>query len=201
MRAAQAPRYAGRITTWKDEQGFGFITPNCGGPAVFVHISAFTGAQKRPLGDEIVSYELTTNDKGQPRAGNVAFFRAGAPRRQAPLRSAARPLVALGFLGFLGLLVLLDRLPAMAAGAYPGMSLLTFAVYAHDKSAARNDRWRTAESTLHLLGLFCGWPGALLAQHFLRHKSAKPSFQHSLWCTVIVNCGVLGWLLHMSAMR
>ncbi|HBI71138.1 MAG TPA: hypothetical protein DDZ22_19615, partial [Massilia sp.] len=43
-------RYAGRITTWKDEQGFGFITPNGGGPTVFVHISAFDGQRGRPAG-------------------------------------------------------------------------------------------------------------------------------------------------------
>jgi cold shock CspA family protein len=34
-------RYQGKITTWKDDQGFGFITPNMGGEPVFVHIKAF----------------------------------------------------------------------------------------------------------------------------------------------------------------
>ena len=43
-------------------------------------------------------------------------------------------------------------------------SIITFLVYAQDKSAAKHNRWRTKESTLHTLALTGGWPGALLAQ-------------------------------------
>lgn len=77
---------------------------------------------------------------------------------------------------------------------YFGASGITFLVYALDKSAARRDRWRTRESTLHLLSLIGGWPGALAAQQLLRHKSAKPSFQAVFWLTVAVNVAVVGWL-------
>jgi uncharacterized membrane protein YsdA (DUF1294 family) len=44
-----------------------------------------------------------------------------------------------------------------------------------------------AEGTLHWLSLACGWPGALLAQHLLRHKSAKQKFRRIYWLTVSVN--------------
>jgi len=196
MRTATPPRYAGRITTWKDEQGFGFITPNGGGATVFVHIKSFAGQRTRPVGNEIVTYELALNEKGQPRAENVAFHRAQATRREPSGRSPMRPLLATGFLAVAGLLALLGRIPLALAGYYAGMGVLTFLVYAGDKAAARRDAWRTRESTLHMLGLAGGWPGALLAQHFLRHKSTKPGFQSSLWFTVVVNCGALGWLLH-----
>jgi uncharacterized membrane protein YsdA (DUF1294 family) len=47
---------------------------------------------------------------------------------------------------------------------------------------------------LHLFGLIGGWPGALLAQNFLRHKSKKWSFQVVFWVTAALNCGALGWL-------
>ncbi|HJV94205.1 MAG TPA: DUF1294 domain-containing protein [Azonexus sp.] len=72
---------------------------------------------------------------------------------------------------------------------------MAFIAYAADKSAARNDRWRTAENTLHLLALIGGWPGALVAQNRLRHKSSKTSFLAVFWATVLLNCGALGWLL------
>ena len=70
----------------------------------------------------------------------------------------------------------------------------TFLVYAKDKRAARAYRWRTKESTLHTLALIGGWPGALIAQQVLRHKSRKNAFQFVFWATVIVNCGFFGWL-------
>ena len=44
-----------------------------------------------------------------------------------------------------------------------------------------------SESTLHVVRLACGWPGALLAQQLLRHKSSKPSFQSTYWATVVLN--------------
>ena len=56
-------------------------------------------------------------------------------------------------------------------------------------------KWRTAESTLHILSLLGGWPGAALAQSFLRHKSKKLSFRVTYWITVIVNCGALYWVV------
>ena len=87
------------------------------------------------------------------------------------------------------------KLPLLLFGLTLGMSALAFIAYAVDKSAARNNRWRIKESTLHLLSLFGGWPGALLAQLVVRHKSKKQSFQSAFWLTVVVNCGAVGWLL------
>jgi uncharacterized membrane protein YsdA (DUF1294 family) len=46
-----------------------------------------------------------------------------------------------------------------------------------------------------MIALFGGWPGALVAQRVLRHKSSKASFQVTFWATVLINCGALGWLL------
>lgn len=91
------------------------------------------------------------------------------------------------FLCIYAVVTVLWRPPLWIAAAYAGMSLLTFVVYALDKAAAQAQRWRTAESTLHLLALACGWPGALLAQQWLRHKSAKQEFRSVFWATVVLN--------------
>jgi uncharacterized membrane protein YsdA (DUF1294 family) len=91
------------------------------------------------------------------------------------------------FLCVYAVVALLWHPPLWLAAAYAGMSLITFVVYAMDKAAAEAQSWRTAESTLHLLALACGWPGALLAQQWLRHKSAKPEFLAVFWATVVLN--------------
>lgn len=70
---------------------------------------------------------------------------------------------------------------------YVGASLICFALYARDKAAARAGRQRTPESTLLWLGLACGWPGGVLAQRYLRHKTNKASFQWRFWLTVVAN--------------
>ncbi|WJG09423.1 DUF1294 domain-containing protein [Aliiglaciecola sp. LCG003] len=77
--------------------------------------------------------------------------------------------------------------------SYIGISLVTFLAYLIDKSAAQEGRWRTKESTLHLFALLGGWPGALVAQNWLRHKSKKTSFRLVFCCTVVLNCSGLGW--------
>ena len=83
-------------------------------------------------------------------------------------------------------------------GAYLGLSVLAFIACGADKSAARHNRWRTKESTLHILGLAGGWPGALMAQQVFRHKSKKHAFQAAFWFTVAINCAALGYLLSSS---
>nr|WP_245879679.1 DUF1294 domain-containing protein [Zobellella endophytica] len=84
---------------------------------------------------------------------------------------------------------------------YLGLSLAAYLAYALDKQAARQDQWRTKESTLHLLALFGGWPGALVAQHRLRHKSRKTSFRVVFWLTVALNLLALAWLLSAPGAR
>jgi uncharacterized membrane protein YsdA (DUF1294 family) len=44
------------------------------------------------------------------------------------------------------------------------------------------------------LALIGGWPGALIAQQVLRHKSRKNAFQFMFWMTVVLNYVAFGWL-------
>ena len=74
------------------------------------------------------------------------------------------------------------------------LSVITFLVYAIDKSAARQGSWRVPEKLLHLLALAGGWPGALAGQRVLRHKCSKRPFLIVFWLTVALNL-CLGWRL------
>lgn len=107
----------------------------------------------------------------------------------------ARLITAVVFLMLVAGLVVAGKLPLAVLAGYLAASLLAFAVYAYDKSAASKRQWRTPESTLHLIALLGGWPGALVAQQQLRHKSKKASFLLVFWGTVVLNCGALGWWL------
>lgn len=190
-------RYQGRIVNWKDDQGFGFITTNGDTDQVFVHINAFVNKKRRPVGNEIVTYNVTTDPKGRKRAENVAFMGERTPAAtSSPHNKSSIPLAfAIFFATVVTAMVLMGKLPTITLVLYLGASLMAFAAYALDKSAALNGRWRTPESTLHLFGIIGGWPGALVAQRFLRHKSKKHSFQFTFWATVTLNCGGFVWLL------
>jgi uncharacterized membrane protein YsdA (DUF1294 family) len=89
---------------------------------------------------------------------------------------------------------LMDILPAVVA-LYGFFSVIAFFNYARDKSAARSGQRRISEKRLLIIGLAGGWPGALLAQQTLRHKTSKKSFQLQFWISVVINLLALGWLL------
>lgn len=83
--------------------------------------------------------------------------------------------------------------------AYLALSLVTFGVYAFDKSASKNGRWRVSENSLHSLALLGGWPGAMIGQRVLRHKTVKQPFRFIFWLTVIVNCAAAFWFVFPTA--
>ncbi|MEQ1516523.1 MAG: cold shock domain-containing protein [Usitatibacteraceae bacterium] len=66
-------RFQGRITEWKADRGFGFITPNGGGAKVFLHFRSLQRGEPRPSGNELVTYELIAAAGKGPRAENVAY--------------------------------------------------------------------------------------------------------------------------------
>ena len=84
--------------------------------------------------------------------------------------------------------------PLLVVAAFFIISLIAFLVYYKDKTAAISGAWRTPESTLHMLSLMCGWPGAIIAQQTLRHKTKKKMFRIVFWLTVAMNIGAFVWL-------
>ena len=87
--------------------------------------------------------------------------------------------------------MIFDKAPLMILSIYGIASLLTFLIYAVDKEAAKKGGWRIKESTLHLLSFIGGWPGALVAQTALHHKTRKQPFRFVFWVTVVLNVGLL----------
>ena len=145
--------------------------------------------------NEAVSYTLAFDSHGRPQANDVRFVvgtRSASPTRRIP---AAPITFAMSFLVAVTALVVSGRLEMSWLVLYYGASIITYGVYARDKTAAQNAGRRVPESTLHLMSLVGGWPGALIAQVLLRHKTRKTSFLIGYWLTVIVNCAALGVVL------
>ena len=196
-------RFEGRIKSWNDERGFGFIEPAQGGDDIFVHISPIPTRRGRPQPGQPLSFEIGLNRDGKKRATNVGV---PGPAVRAPARKATRTVgrqhdrlaewslaSAIAIPLFVGLYLFMAfrwHVPAWFALVYIGASLVCLLVYAADKSAAIAGRRRVPEQTLHLLALAGGWPGAIIAQQMLRHKSSKTAFRIAFWFTVIANVTV-----------
>ncbi len=84
-------RQQGRISDWKDDRGFGFITPQGGGTPIFVHVSAFDRSQVRPLLNAEVTYDIQVDPKKGPRAVNVSYVGGDKIVSRQPSRTAQQP--------------------------------------------------------------------------------------------------------------
>ena len=187
-------RFNGTLKTWNDERGFGFLEPTQGGQEIFVHIKAFPSGTGRPKVGQLLSFEIETGPNGKKKAKAVQYppplKRRPKPREESPAPWTLPRLLAIpAFVGAYALVASRWGLSPAVLFTYLGLSFAAFLAYAFDKSAAVAGNWRTPEQTLHLFSLFGGWPGALLAQQLLRHKTSKPSFVATFWFTVVLNVG------------
>jgi len=103
-------------------------------------------------------------------------------------------------IGVAVLSVLTDRistpLPWMAyCGVVSLMSVATFVVFGWDKRKAKVAGWRIPEKTLHLMAFLGGWPGAVVAQSWFRHKTIKPVFRAILVFIGLLHIGICVFLL------
>ena len=185
-------RFEGTLTSWNDERGFGRIDSSQGGEPIFVHVSAWPRGSSRPQLNQAVTFEVELGIKGK-RARNVQLSHLRRPAKQKTERArraqwATATLLAIpAFVVVYVAVAAVWKLPSWVAGFYLVMGAATFIAYAADKSAAASGWWRTPEGTLHALALAGGWPGALLAQQILRHKSTKAEFRRLFWATVLLN--------------
>jgi uncharacterized membrane protein YsdA (DUF1294 family)/cold shock CspA family protein len=191
-------RHTGTLTQWDDAKGYGFISPDDGGPRCFVHASALRPRGQRPVAGERLSFEAGADAQGKPRALDVR--RLAPPAAPAlPPDGSRRLLLIPAFAATVLACQLAWGLPKPLWGGYVAMSAATFITYFLDKRAARRGGWRVPERTLHLLALAGGWPGALIAQQQLRHKRAKPGFMRGFWACVGLN--LLAFALLFTPLR
>ncbi|MDP3124080.1 MAG: cold shock domain-containing protein, partial [Thiobacillus sp.] len=66
-----APRSRGRLVSWSDERGFGFIAPEGGGPDVFVHASAFSREGRHIEVGLEYDFDLDIGKDGRPKAKRI----------------------------------------------------------------------------------------------------------------------------------
>ena len=191
-------RLKGILKVWNDDKGFGFISSSAGGTDIFAHISAFHNRSRRPKPGDVVIYHPEKLEDGKLRAVSV-FYSGEKIEKKAPQKSGwgqwAAIFVSLAFLMAMLVSGFTLLMPWELVCLYFTTSLIALFMYWADKSAAREGRWRTRESSLLLCGLIGGWPGALIAQHLFRHKSSKTEFQLAFWVSVAVNCAGLAWIL------
>jgi uncharacterized membrane protein YsdA (DUF1294 family) len=87
---------------------------------------------------------------------------------------------------------------AALALIYLVLSVATYVMYAVDKSAARRaGSRRIPERNLHVVSILGGWPGAIMAQRTLRHKTQKRSFRRTFGLTVVANLLALAGIVYL----
>jgi uncharacterized membrane protein YsdA (DUF1294 family)/cold shock CspA family protein len=179
--AIPKPEWTAKVVEWNTDKGYGWL--QWADKRVFLHRRDFSGPRRTPEIGEEVGFILGHDAQGRHCAKNAVSTRG---------QGFGRDLLSLLLLGVL--LVL----PAMALQRVPvelwkiatyvlSISLVAYMANASDKRRARTRAWRIPEANLHLLELLGGWPGALLAQQWLRHKCSKGSYQFIFWSIIFIH--------------
>jgi cold shock CspA family protein len=161
-------RYQGKITDWKDDRGFGFITPNGGGAKVFVHISAFRKSEGRPVRNDLVTYAIAHAGAKGPQATDVAHV----DRARAVSRASAHvPRREIGFSKWISALL-----------------LIVLAVFGWQKYSAKRDA--IAGNAEAVIGSSANSPKAnSLAEQFSTNASSSAfKCEGKKFCTQMTSC-------------
>jgi uncharacterized membrane protein YsdA (DUF1294 family) len=70
-----------------------------------------------------------------------------------------------------------------------------FVLFMLDKHLASEGMRRVPESTLLLVALIGGSPGAIAGQQYWRHKTRKEPFRTTLFGIAVVHVVFVGWLI------
>lgn len=214
-------KFQGTLTHWNDERGFGFIKPEEGGQDIFVNIKAFGRVAERPTEGVRLSFEVELGPEGKKRATRVEPLSRSQPSKMS-VRNGSQHRRPAGKAGADSSFIQWPVLALLSFAIFPvlyvwatvqwGVSLYvllgylllsawTYLMYMQDKAAAKSGQWRISEGSLLVLSALGGWPGANLAQHYLRHKSKKTSFRFAHWTMVCINLVGFGSLASMGLLR
>ncbi|WP_101925964.1 MULTISPECIES: DUF1294 domain-containing protein [Luteimonas] len=202
-----APSQLGKVASWNDDRGYGFVVPLDAGDGperLFFHVRDYTQAGRRPEIGELVRYTPARQADGRWRAGNVVRTVPAATRRSGRRHPASTAKRA----AFWPMTVLIASWAAAwwwavhtdraAIAVLPGLltlNLVTFGLYAFDKRAAQSGQRRVPETQLHLCELLGGWPAAWWAQRRFRHKTNKRSYRIGYWAmTTLHLLALVLWL-------
>lgn len=186
-------RLKGKVIKWQNDKGFGFIEPINGMPDLFFHENFLRNQSRRPVVGDEVSFEIATNPEGKQRAKRILFRGERDPWKWDKVFDVFYSSLSCVFLVGIAVLVFQKKIDPIVLILYLLLSLITFLLYWQDKIKAQNDEWRTPEKKLHFFSLIGGWPGALIAQRLLRHKSRKQSFRVVFYITVVLNISAISF--------
>lgn len=202
-----SPLIKGTLVMWNDLKGFGFVRPDeadSDHDDHFIHISAFKkGMVRRPeVGDAL---RFRAADSADRKRAAFAVIEGADQEPAAPAAPKRFILVPKPRSWTTNLLILIplalssyllwrakNPIPFFSYGVF---SLLTIMIYGTDKTHAAIRTWRVPESYLHVLELMGGWPGALIAESALRHKTRKSLYKALLH--VIIAVHMVGWAAYL----
>lgn len=95
-------RSKGKIASWNDDKGCGFITPLAGGKRVFIHVKAFSNRNRRPEINDVVTFALSKDKQGRPCAANATLAADKLREKTAQKNSTPATLLAVFFLCVIG---------------------------------------------------------------------------------------------------
>ena len=78
------------------------------------------------------------------------------------------------------------------------INIITYFIYAADKTKARQNKWRIPERTLILLALLGGSPAALLAMKHYHHKTRHLKFKLGIPIILIIHIIITFFLLSLA---
>lgn len=171
-------RYQGRLVSWDDARGFGFVEAEGLGAPLFVHMKFLRTRHQRPVAGDMLRFSIGAGRDGKPAAADVEIVGA-APKKPPPRPSfedVSRLFAALAILSGAIVAYQFAGAPLWFPALYWVMSLGSGLAYWLDKVFAKENRPRVRETSLHLADAFFGIAGGLFAQHVFRHKTRKASF-------------------------